>query len=367
MSNRQKIAKYFYQNSGLLLVFFGLNILLYTFLPFFLAGNSHIGYFNEKTGAIGDTIGGIAGPFVAIIASLLTFLAFIEQLNLNREQMEQFKEQKIQFNKQMSLQETQYANQLEEQKRQFDTQMEVQNNISKRERFESQFFELLKMRKEFVNQMKIYTNTIGMGHPQIIQGADCFKQFYKELLFIKEILGMEVEGQETSTAIYSIFFAGIDNADLTDLMKAHINKTIDSGKSYIGHTLLEVFPDARMPHIRRYFRSLYHIANFITKAELFNTKEKYEYFKTLKHQLSGEEQLLLLLNSLSKWGGDWITYGYITEWRFARDVSLEMVESVFVSKSELYKLINEHIQNDTDKINSTGKNSKNQTIFAFED
>ena len=53
--------------------------ILFTKLPIFVADFSN-------TGQIGDTIGGIIGPFVAIIASCLTFLAFWVQYKANEQQ-----------------------------------------------------------------------------------------------------------------------------------------------------------------------------------------------------------------------------------------------------------------------------------------
>lgn len=45
-------------------------------------------FFNEKTGAIGDTIGGITTPFVNILAAFLIFFSFKEQVKSNKEQIE---------------------------------------------------------------------------------------------------------------------------------------------------------------------------------------------------------------------------------------------------------------------------------------
>lgn len=51
--------------------------------------------FSEKTGHIGDTIGGIISPLIAIIAAILTFLAFYIQAKANRQVQEQFKLQQF--------------------------------------------------------------------------------------------------------------------------------------------------------------------------------------------------------------------------------------------------------------------------------
>ena len=47
------------------------------------------GYFDfSNTGEIGDTIGGIMNPFIAIVAALLTFFAFWVQFEANKNQRE---------------------------------------------------------------------------------------------------------------------------------------------------------------------------------------------------------------------------------------------------------------------------------------
>jgi hypothetical protein len=69
-------------------------VILFSFLsPLILtsASNSEIFDFTE-TGQIGDTIGGIINPFIALAGVLLTFLAFYMQIKANQIQIIQFKE-----------------------------------------------------------------------------------------------------------------------------------------------------------------------------------------------------------------------------------------------------------------------------------
>ena len=68
----------------------------------------------SETGPIGDTIGGIMGPFVAIAAAILTFLAFWVQFKANEQQ---------------------------------------RNDIAK-ERFESKFYELLHLHRENLQELE---------------------------------------------------------------------------------------------------------------------------------------------------------------------------------------------------------------------
>lgn len=52
--------------------------------PFFFTQKGYLDF--SSTGQIGDTIGGIMGPFVAIAAAILTFLAFWVQFKANQQQ-----------------------------------------------------------------------------------------------------------------------------------------------------------------------------------------------------------------------------------------------------------------------------------------
>lgn len=69
----------------------------------------------EETGLIGDTMGGIMNPFIAIGGIVLTFLAFYIQYQANKQVQDQFKLQQ----------------------------------------FESQFYEMLTLHKDNINEMKI--------------------------------------------------------------------------------------------------------------------------------------------------------------------------------------------------------------------
>ena len=56
------------------------------FLPYLLTSTGYTIADFTDSGQIGDTIGGIMGPFIAIVASLLTFLAFWVQFKANQQQ-----------------------------------------------------------------------------------------------------------------------------------------------------------------------------------------------------------------------------------------------------------------------------------------
>lgn len=101
-------------------------------------------YFYKETGTIGDTIGGTMGPFVAIAAAILTFLAFWVQFKANEQQR-----------KDIAL-----------------------------ERFESNFFELLHFHQEITNELLLKCNVNMILNPVQEKGRDVFQLLY-ESTFIK--------------------------------------------------------------------------------------------------------------------------------------------------------------------------------------
>ena len=72
----------------------GLVIVLLCSLPFLLTRPGIVDF--SETGQIGDTIGGIISPFVAIIAAILTFFAFYVQYQANKVQRNDIAKERIQ-------------------------------------------------------------------------------------------------------------------------------------------------------------------------------------------------------------------------------------------------------------------------------
>jgi hypothetical protein len=87
------------------------------------------------TGEIGDTLGGIMNPFIAIAGVIVTYLAFYMQFKANQYQREQFE---IQLNKE---------------KEQFRQELDLQKEQFLKTQFENQFYEMLRVHRENVNDL----------------------------------------------------------------------------------------------------------------------------------------------------------------------------------------------------------------------
>lgn len=82
MSNSHTFDKSFWIYLSIAIIL----IIAIGFLPYLLTSTSCTIVDFTESGQIGDTIGGIMGPFIAIVASLLTFLAFWVQFKANQQQ-----------------------------------------------------------------------------------------------------------------------------------------------------------------------------------------------------------------------------------------------------------------------------------------
>ncbi len=80
-SKKKRLTTFDRQFYVMILPLLGL-IILFLFFPFLFTSRSWFGIDFTETGQIGDTIGGILSPFIAIVAAILTFLHFGSNLRL---------------------------------------------------------------------------------------------------------------------------------------------------------------------------------------------------------------------------------------------------------------------------------------------
>lgn len=267
---------------------------------------------SEETGLIGDTMGGIMNPFIAITGILLTFLAFYIQYQANKQVQNQFDIT------------------LENQK------LEKENNEQTwlKEKIENRFFELLKIHRENVADFKLKGKS---GRPGVIEMYDELNRLFKTIslwyTFEKSELVNEKDWLKRTTEItYLMFFFGLGNNStesltlkikeiisndfffdkefypivLKNMINAHLdrresNKDLPKGqKKYLDH-------DGHQSRLSHYFRHLYQTIKYIDEQpnELLSYSDKYFYIKTFRAQMTTHEQALFLYNSLSEMGVNW--------------------------------------------------------------
>lgn len=305
-------------------------ILFSIFAPYFftdtLIGNTIIS--GKSSAETGDTIGGIMNPFVAIAAAILTFLAFWVQFKANQEVQKQFKIQQ----------------------------------------FESQFYEMLRLYRANVEEMKIKN----------INGRKCFARMLDEFKFIYYeteyyLMPSGLDEFILNEIAFYIFYYGVGNnikEILYEKYKSYsINNEIDNliekleryKEEHISQGVIQFIDNngnsrnfnfnyipfkGHVSRLDHYFRHLFQTVSYIVKNDTINEKEKYNYIKLLRAQLSNYEFIILYFNGLTDMGKEWVTNGYFTEYKFLKNLP--------------YKFINYSV-NPVDFLGMT--NSKGEKIF----
>lgn len=303
--------------------------------------------FTATTGQIGDTIGGTIGPFIAIIAAALTFLAFYIQYEANLKQTQQFKNQDI------------------------DT---------KRERVETKFYEMIKLHRENVLELDIKNK---------FHGRKVFLYLYSELKFgyynIKKIIteltieeknrykiplnNYELEAFLCNIS-YMVFYIGVGpNSDkmLKDVLNNRVNeellnliiaefkiiqknyfkmkktpeKSINSTDQFHVKSTINViefenkkyklYPNYKpfnghLIRLGHYYRHLIQTVKLIAEQDNEIITDKYFYLKNLRAQLSGHEQVMLYYNALSDYGVEWFNHPYFTDYAMIRNIPLSLAD-----------------------------------------
>jgi len=213
------------------------------FIPFDRINGARFGAFTiniDRYNNLGDFIGGITAPFISIAAFIL----------LNRTYQSQKRE----------LKESQEI-------------LRTQNEVIKKQQFETTFFNMVNLHCQVVNQLSI-TYQIPDQYGSLLKddlvidnGRKCFVRFYKEF---------------RDENYYSLKNRYADNKQLIS-------------RSY------DLFYEKREVYLDHYFRNLYHIVKFVHNSNISNKKE---YTNILRAQLSMQELLLLCFNGLSQYGSN---------------------------------------------------------------
>lgn len=300
-----------------------------------------------NVGSLGDLLGGLLNPVVAFIGIIAASLAFYAQYRANAQVQKQFQIQQ----------------------------------------FESQFYEMLRLHKENVNEMKIsgYDVTIQESIQVVPNGEDESTQnktitqsqtvkytesrkvfvtmhtefiaLYELLEFYNEQYKTSIEKQELLKYAYKIFFFGVKSdipssefiGDRTmKVFNKHLNNVRNRHKISNGKTNVfeRAFKEIRMKEVElyikyspfsghesrlgHYYRHLYSTVKFVISKEgvLFDYTQVRGYLKILRSQMSNDEQLMLYYNCVIGFGQDWDSNGFLTRYRMIHNLPVDKVKYV---------------------------------------
>jgi hypothetical protein len=357
--------KIFDRLSRVVLIVSGVIIIFSFFAPIIFVQGSFLGIDFNKTGPIGDTIGGIMNPFIALGGIFLTFLAFYIQLIANKQQRDSFRRE-----------------------------LDVQKNQFIKNQFENQFYEMVRLHKENVNEISItlisryLSGGVTVKNELQISGREVFKYFLNEINILY-FLAKRIYGQNDKNAYlnmaYHIFFQGLDyelrkntpsisnthNTYIKELLNiresnlesstafSNMMKKYDikaeryNYKLFCGHSSL----------LAHYYRHLYQIVKFVANqdGELINYSEKRKYLRILRAQLSNQEQAMLFYNWKSDFGSTWENDNnhFFTDYRMIHNLYNDILIEDF-NLVEIFKL-------NEDPYYKIEPDRKNDKLFEFQE
>ena len=287
-----------------------------------------------ETGQIGDTIGGIMGPFIAILAALLTFIAFWAQFDANRELIKE----------------------------------------NRRNHFENRFYKMLDIHLENVVDLNKHVSDVAtdscfqlwcneifnlFNYLNIQCGFGGFMDYLIELYredsteqtFIEFLKKMQDSSDIHQIVIfemtYAYFFTGyFATMKIGDKKETqHAIKFASIFMAYIKDNntnnidFLKGVPKNEL--LGRYYRHLFQIVKFVDEQsdDLFPELDwKKEFLGILRSQMSDYEQLLLYYNSQSSIGHAWNELHFIEKYKLIKNIPYGMIKSsVGISPFQMYQ------------------------------
>ncbi|MES2004952.1 MAG: putative phage abortive infection protein [Bacteroidota bacterium] len=247
-----------------------------------------------------------------------------------------------------------------------------QSDSFRRERFENQFFEMMKIYRENVSEMD-YVAPDSLDEMSPTYGRKVFVKINREFLTLAKDLHIrfpDIIERDLTSITYLIIFFGVANEGDEMLMLSlrkhlYINrypqvenyiKTLSNQRTIYNRKVKKF--GGHQIRLGHYFRHLYQTVLFVHSQEFLTQNEKYDYIKLLRGQMSTHEQAVFFYNSLSPLGSKWeLRFRNALTYELARDMNNNEMyrNNKPISKSDFliteYRLIQNIPEGFTDPIN----------------
>jgi len=226
--------------------------------------------------------------------------------------------------------------------------LHVQRETSQRQFLESKYFELVKIHRDNVAEMRI-KEVVGRNVFIIV-----LKEFEAARKLVEEVeagKGETLSDLQKTQLSYSLIFYGLD-LGLSDSVFKGLNifdlTLIEKIKGRLQNpmTRSQIKGDLGLPCdpfegyqslLGHYYRQLYQAVKYIDNTHL--NIDRYEYIKTLRAQLSIQEQALLLLNSLCPVGRKWWDEKLLIKYKMIKNLPMKyLLDSEFLFSGDRFPL-----------------------------
>ncbi|MFH6942946.1 putative phage abortive infection protein [Flavobacterium sp. FlaQc-50] len=240
----------------------------------------------SKVGPYGDLIGGILNPLIAFIGIIAASLAFYAQYQANHQVQEQFKIQQ----------------------------------------FESQFYEMLRLHKDNVNEVsisekKVLTYSLRNSQTALvdINGRKAFEYHVKEIELYYNAAKTIFDKKNSEYWLkkaYHLYFFGINNGGTNNFYRLPNRRPPkkpteeqqfynEIAKANIKFNTEKI--EGHATYLAHLYRHLFQIVKFVASQQesFISYEEKRKYLRILRAQLSNPEQVMLFYNWKSGFGFKW--------------------------------------------------------------
>lgn len=301
-------------------------------LPFLLTLPGFVDFTN--TGQIGDTIGGIMGPFIAIVAAFLTFIAFWAQYVANNEL--------VQENRRNHFENRFY--------KMLDIHLENVDNLNARHPKDSNI-SCFQLWCDEIWDLYDYLTEWGSfaGFVQMVKNK--YKKDPDMEAYVSFLNHLQVPSVEFQRVIFEISYMHFFNKDFLSIDfvdKQQTDFVYRFAEEYFNYLKKRKSfdynkPEAKNEILGRYYRHLFQIVKYVDKQpdELFDEKNwKVEVLSILRSQMSDYEQMMLYYNAQSSLGRAWDENHFIEKYKLIKNIPLDkIVISAGISPVDRYKEI----------------------------
>jgi hypothetical protein len=210
-----------------------------------------------------------------------------------------------------------------------------QRTASTVEKFETKYFELIKMHRENVAEMGLKEH---LGKKIFVMLIREFREILKITIETAEKYNQKFESKELFIISYYALFFGVgpnssrmlksamtnyDSNFVDEFEKALNNK--ETKKRIQEERSLKYTPfEGHQSRLGHYYRHLYQTVCYVDNQTC--DIDKYEYVKTIRAQLTTHEQALLFINCLTVIGEVWWDKELLTKYRFVQNIPYQFFD-----------------------------------------
>lgn len=216
--------------------------------------------------------------------------------------------------------------------------LKEQRRSGESEKFETKYFELIKIHRDNVTEMRLQTIP---GRRIFVLLLAEFRRILQIVQRIAEEQGQELSQRERLHVTYYCLFYGVGtnssrmlDSSLVNFKRPFVQALITKlQQPQVVHAAqkelkLDYKPfDGHQSRLGHYYRHLYQAVSFVHSAKHLDDDDKYQHVKTIRAQLSTHEQALLLMNSLTPLGRVWWQYELILTYGLVKNLPRDFFES----------------------------------------